>query len=77
MNKKLWDIIWDQFEAEGIRIEKGSVQDAMFVHSVPGWKEDDQGGEETGKGDGVRKEETGSGGEEVFEDEKIQRWHMV
>ena len=36
MDKKIWDIIWDRFEAEGIRIEKGSVQDATFIHSDPG-----------------------------------------
>ena len=28
--------IWDQFEAEGIRIEKGTIQDATFIHSDPG-----------------------------------------
>ena len=36
MDRKIWDLVWDQFEAEGIRVGKGTIQDATFIHSDPG-----------------------------------------
>ncbi len=36
MDKKLWEIIWKQFNDRGIRIEKGVIQDASYIESDHG-----------------------------------------
>ncbi len=35
-DKKIWDMIWKQFESRGITVKKGVVQDASFIETDPG-----------------------------------------
>lgn len=35
-DKRIWHMIWEQFESSGITVKKGVVQEASFIETDPG-----------------------------------------